>query len=343
MAKGSGAVIALNEPARPPNRPSEPGSAEHPAFRGVMGLGSIGIPTVKTRPPTTGPNSAVKEEVRAQLFAKTMRLGIARRKEPAVHSPPAILPFVGEPSQAAGAGSQQQLANAEIRPEAEGAPAAPPPAPVAERESGASNAPGAPRSAPAGGSAGALYAPSDVSIAGQGPPQSVSIRTADGVERWRLGANGTIEHLVSEGQWRRQDSGVTADLSAGAAPSPTVCWAVGAGGTVLRTTDGEHWQKLASPAPVNLIAVSAQDAVSGGRYHRQRPAIRDHRRRPHLAADVVHSGSVFDPFERMISLPSFSRSSQRTPATPRGQGSRRWTAAGRNRAFCGLPLTVTEY
>ena len=31
---------------------------------------------------------------------------------------------------------------------------------------------------------------------------------------------------------------------------------------MLRTTDGKHWQKLASPTPVNLAAVSAQDAVS---------------------------------------------------------------------------------
>ena len=266
QAKDSGAVIALNEPARPPNPPSEPRSAERPAVGGLMGLGSSGIPTVNTRPPTTGPNSVVNEEARAQLFAKTMRLGIARPKEPAVHGPPAMRAFVGESSQAAGAGSQQQLAKAETQSEAEGAPAAPfppPPAPMAERESAASNALGAPRSAPAGGSAGGLYAPpSDVSMAEQGPPQSISIRTADGVERWRLGTNGTIEHLASDGQWTHQDSGVTADLSAGAAPSSTVCWAVGAGGTVLRTTDGKHWQKLASPTPVNLAAVSAQDAVS---------------------------------------------------------------------------------
>jgi len=261
-ARDSRSVIALNEPARPPTPPSEPGSADQPEPEAVTGFGSSGIPTEITRPSTTGQNSVVNEEARPQLLAKRMRLGMERRKEPAVHGPPAMRAFV-KSAQAAGTGSQQQLANAEAQSEAEGAPAAPPPpppAPVAGRGSAASNAPSVPISAPAGGSAGALYAPSDISE--QGLPQSVSIRTADGVERWRLGANGTIEHVASDGQWTRQDSGVTIDLSAGAAPSSTVCWAVGAGGTVLRTTDGEHWQKLASPTPVNLAAVSAHDAVS---------------------------------------------------------------------------------
>ena len=94
------------------------------------------------------------------------------------------------------------------------------------------------------------------------PPLIVSIRTPDGAERWRLGGNGMIQHLGSEGEWTLQESGVTADLTAGAAPSLNVCWAVGEGGIVLRTTDGAHWQKLTSPTSANLAAVSAQDAAS---------------------------------------------------------------------------------
>lgn len=245
-AKDSGAVIALNEPARPPNPPPEPRSAGEPAAGELMGL---------------GPRAIFEHRL---LAAKIMKPGTQRRKElkePGVHSFPAMRAFVGESSPTAGAGSQQQLAKAETRPEAEGvaAPPLPPAAPMLEREIASSNAPGAPRSAPAGGSPPLSAA----SIADQGrPPRSVLIRTADGVERWRLGANGTIEHLTSDGHWMGQDSGVTVDLSAGAAPSFTVCWAVGAGGTVLRTTDGEHWHKLAAPTAANLATVSAQDADS---------------------------------------------------------------------------------
>jgi hypothetical protein len=90
--------------------------------------------------------------------------------------------------------------------------------------------------------------------------QTASVRTADNVERWRLGANGMIEHLAPDGSWRRQTSGVTATLHAGAAPSPLTCWIVGADGTILRTTDGEHWQTINSPTAHDLVAISAIDA-----------------------------------------------------------------------------------
>ena len=90
----------------------------------------------------------------------------------------------------------------------------------------------------------------------------VSVGTADGVERWRLGAGGMIQHLGTDGHWYRQASGVSNNLTAGAAPSPEVCWAVGTDGTVLLTTDGAHWHRLSSPTAKNLLAVSAVDASS---------------------------------------------------------------------------------
>ena len=90
----------------------------------------------------------------------------------------------------------------------------------------------------------------------------VSIRTADNVERWRLAAGSTIQHLGSDGGWHRQYRALNGALTAGAAPSPRVCWVVGTGGTILRTTDGEHWQRLDFPTSDNLVAVSAIDASS---------------------------------------------------------------------------------
>lgn len=66
---------------------------------------------------------------------------------------------------------------------------------------------------------------------------------------WRLGSAGRIEHSTDQGRtWQPQSSGVTADLLAGAAPSETVAWAVGRVETILRTEDGEHWQRVAPPS-----------------------------------------------------------------------------------------------
>jgi photosystem II stability/assembly factor-like uncharacterized protein len=36
-----------------------------------------------------------------------------------------------------------------------------------------------------------------------------------------------------------------------------VCWLVGTGGLVLRTVDGETWQRLPAPAAADLVSVIA--------------------------------------------------------------------------------------
>jgi hypothetical protein len=78
---------------------------------------------------------------------------------------------------------------------------------------------------------------------------------------WRFGPAGSIERSEDAGAtWQRQASGVQGDLLAGSAPSATVCWAVGRGGIVLRTTDGATWAQVGSPASVDLVAIEARDA-----------------------------------------------------------------------------------
>jgi photosystem II stability/assembly factor-like uncharacterized protein len=57
-----------------------------------------------------------------------------------------------------------------------------------------------------------------------------------------------------------QASGVKADLLAGAAPAPRVCWVVGTAGTVLLTVDGERWERRPFPVAVDLVAVEASSA-----------------------------------------------------------------------------------
>ncbi len=79
---------------------------------------------------------------------------------------------------------------------------------------------------------------------------------------WRVGPRGSIERSRDAGRtWESQVSNVKVDLLGGSAPSETVCWVVGRAGIILRTTDGIHWEKVASPAPVEFFAIRASDAL----------------------------------------------------------------------------------
>ncbi|HKN24176.1 MAG TPA: hypothetical protein VJX72_04955 [Candidatus Acidoferrum sp.] len=82
-------------------------------------------------------------------------------------------------------------------------------------------------------------------------------------QAWRLGDAGKIERSSDRGKtWRPQQSGVTADLTAGSATSDKVCWVIGKSGTLLLTTDGgKHWMLLYSPIPDDLGGIHATDAL----------------------------------------------------------------------------------
>jgi hypothetical protein len=93
------------------------------------------------------------------------------------------------------------------------------------------------------------------------PPRVISSPDPD--VRWRL-AGASVERSTDGGRtWQPQSPGTTAELMAGASPAPTVCWIVGRHGTVLRTTDGLTWRRLAFPsATADLVGVAATDAAS---------------------------------------------------------------------------------
>jgi hypothetical protein len=91
----------------------------------------------------------------------------------------------------------------------------------------------------------------------------VTVREPGGAALWRVGAGGRVSRSVDGGvSWQAQASGVTADLLAGSAPSPAVCWVVGKSGTVLLTTDGQRWQRRPFPDNVDLVSVMATDVRS---------------------------------------------------------------------------------
>ena len=92
-------------------------------------------------------------------------------------------------------------------------------------------------------------------------PPPIEVVSPDGTHRWRIGAAGAADYSADKGgTWQEAASGVTTDLTAGTSPSGTVCWVVGRAGTVLLTTDGRQWRRLAFPVVADLTAVQATDA-----------------------------------------------------------------------------------
>ena len=79
--------------------------------------------------------------------------------------------------------------------------------------------------------------------------------------RFRLLHGGGVQRSADAGaSWRTEVTGATETLAAGSSPSPSVCWLVGSSGTVLLSTDGRSWRRLAFPEAVDLREVIATDS-----------------------------------------------------------------------------------
>ncbi len=195
----------------------------------------IAQPGVAQAPPAPNPRQI------AAAQKKFEKLGLTGRGEAEGRAKTAGVPAAPQGPAYFGAGNAALPAPAAPPPQAQ-TPQAPPAVPMAD--------------------AGARTAASGTWLGGLAGARAsmVSVRTADNVERWRLGADGTIEHREPDGAWQRQNSGVSYALRSGDAPSPVLCWVVGSGGTILRTTDGQHWHQIKSPTSADLIAVHAVDA-----------------------------------------------------------------------------------
>jgi hypothetical protein len=84
------------------------------------------------------------------------------------------------------------------------------------------------------------------------------IATPDANVFWRIGPGGHIARTMDGGKtWQDQTSDVAQQLISGSAPTTKICWVGGFGGTILRTTDGEHWEKVTSPAQLPWIRIAA--------------------------------------------------------------------------------------
>src|SRR4051812_13790126 len=106
-----------------------------------------------------------------------------------------------------------------------------------------------------GGRAGVLGGLANV---GSTPPEIVS---PDSSVRWRILPAGHVARSIDRGTtWQEQSTGVSVALMAGAAPSRDVCWLAGAAGTIVISSDGVTWQRVAFPEAIQLVSVRASDA-----------------------------------------------------------------------------------
>jgi hypothetical protein len=117
------------------------------------------------------------------------------------------------------------------------------------------------RAAPQGlDSVSGAPAPTQLKALAQAASVAIVFASPDRTALWRVGPGGRIEHSTDQGQtWQPQTSGVTADLLAGAAPSEKIAWVVGRAGIIMRTEDGEHWQRIAPPSATQAVAASVPE------------------------------------------------------------------------------------
>lgn len=196
---------------------------------------------------TGAPENATAGESQDALRAKKGEPGLAAQAREADRTAAAQFK-TGEPAAIAGAPGRAEIGAAAKAQSLE--VVSPPAAPGAEAMARRPETRAAPR---------AMMARSGEALA----PGTRVIPSPQPSVLWRAGPGGRIERSRDAGRtWQAQASNVTADLLAGSAPSEMVCWVVGRAGTILRTTDGESWQRVSSPAAADWILVKAQDALN---------------------------------------------------------------------------------
>lgn len=142
-----------------------------------------------------------------------------------------------------------------VMPQAQAAAKAEPPA-LMEEKVGA-----APPVAGVGAQADERRADAALNLRRPAPPM-IEIATPTPTHRYRIVAGVRVERTTTGGQaWETMSRPVGGEMTAGAAPTIDVCWIVGRGGGVWRTTDGQPFVRISFPQPIDLVGVTAESAT----------------------------------------------------------------------------------
>jgi hypothetical protein len=235
----------------------------------------------KLKPPPPPPAQALGQEARAEAGAPSADVAAPAREarpqppSPASPAPPAPAPrMAAVPKRAdaspAGVGAGEGLpaqASADAARNAAGAVAENRPmtretvVPLPSASGGAASraepAPPLPPAAAVAQKSAPTMALSEVALI----PAVAS--SPSGKTWWRAGRAGSIDRSTDgRRSWQAQQVPAAGRLAAISVVNDTTCWAVGAGGTVVRTVDAAAWQRTASPAAADLVAVQADSDVA---------------------------------------------------------------------------------
>jgi len=107
-----------------------------------------------------------------------------------------------------------------------------------------------------------------------GPTFDVTV--SDQKAWWRVVEGRLVQRSLDQGRsWSTQYAidAAPGRINAGICPTAAVCWLAGRSGLVLRTIDGQNWQRLAFSQDIELTSVSSTDertatvtAVDGRRF-----------------------------------------------------------------------------
>lgn len=89
---------------------------------------------------------------------------------------------------------------------------------------------------------------------------AIELRSPNPAIRWRISVGRQVERSTTGGaQWEPVTIPVGVGLTAGSAPTPSVCWLVGRAGAVYLTTDGLRFERVPFVEPLDLASVVAID------------------------------------------------------------------------------------
>jgi len=251
---GAGAAppAALLTPETP--RPETPAVVERPPTIEVRADAPAPAVTAATIPATSKPASTPPTQAPPAAVVAPPQVAVVSPPQVAVVSPPQVA--VVAPPRVAENKAATAVAERAASTDARRETVAPKPTATPTRTARAVEAAPAPTAVPTAASPPAAAAPpaAPAPLRAAGPGQVLS---PDPLVRWRFSADGLEYSINGGGIWDQVSGAIGPFVTAGSAPSATVCWLVARGGGVFVTGDGRNFFRARFPEITNLVGVTA--------------------------------------------------------------------------------------